>query len=209
MRASIVVLVALGSAALALAGNLPPLEVKDVSLMLRSGYSMAAVEGEISTRHFIGTIDLAAEKSLLQAGATPAFVDMLKSGAYAVPPEQIAAVQEEIAAKAIRRELQAAEARKLDTLYQSQRAAARPAAIPPPGGTRKAIADLVKGDLVTSKNGILQAFNDQAFEKKKLIGLYFSAHWCGPCRKFTPQLVELLQPRRRRASGIRDSLCKW
>ncbi|MCK4563413.1 MAG: redoxin domain-containing protein [Verrucomicrobia bacterium] len=24
----------------------------------------------------------------------------------------------------------------------------------------------------------------------KIIGIYFSAHWCGPCRKFTPELVE-------------------
>jgi len=24
----------------------------------------------------------------------------------------------------------------------------------------------------------------------KIIGLYFSAHWCGPCRQFTPKLVE-------------------
>ena len=160
---------------------------------------MTAVEGEISRRHFIGTIDLAAEKSLLQAGATSAFIDLLKSGAHAVPPEQIAAVQEEIAASAKRRELQAAEARKLDTLYQSQQAASKPRAKAASG---KAIADLVKGELVTSKNGILHAVNDQAFEKKKLIGLYFSARWCGPCRKFTPQLVEYLQSRRRGASRI-------
>ncbi len=26
--------------------------------------------------------------------------------------------------------------------------------------------------------------------KGKLVGLYFSAHWCPPCRSFTPQLVE-------------------
>src|SRR5438132_3042512 len=25
--------------------------------------------------------------------------------------------------------------------------------------------------------------------KPQIYGLYFSAHWCGPCRKFTPQLV--------------------
>lgn len=24
----------------------------------------------------------------------------------------------------------------------------------------------------------------------KTVGLYFSAHWCGPCRRFTPKLVE-------------------
>lgn len=26
--------------------------------------------------------------------------------------------------------------------------------------------------------------------KGKVIGIYYSAHWCPPCRKFTPQLVE-------------------
>lgn len=26
--------------------------------------------------------------------------------------------------------------------------------------------------------------------KGKFVGIYFSAHWCGPCRRFTPLLVE-------------------
>ena len=26
--------------------------------------------------------------------------------------------------------------------------------------------------------------------KGKFVGIYFSAHWCGPCRRFTPQLAE-------------------
>ena len=30
----------------------------------------------------------------------------------------------------------------------------------------------------------------KALSKKKVIGLYFSAHWCPPCRAFTPKLVE-------------------
>ena len=29
--------------------------------------------------------------------------------------------------------------------------------------------------------------------KGKMFGLYFSAHWCGPCRGFTPQLVKFYQ----------------
>lgn len=169
-----------------------PLSVKEVSLMLRTRYSVAAVEGELARRYFLETVDANAEKALLAAGATPALVAALRSGTYAVPTEQIAAAQAELEAQAKRKALQAEEARKLNTLYQAkvaQERAATAAMVPGPGGGNK-IAELVKGDLVTSKNGILSVVNDQEFEKKKLIGLYFSARWCGQCRKFTPELVE-------------------
>jgi len=33
----------------------------------------------------------------------------------------------------------------------------------------------------------------QLLLKNKLIGVYFSAHWCGPCRKFTPLLTSIYQ----------------
>lgn len=31
---------------------------------------------------------------------------------------------------------------------------------------------------------------DLAALEGKVVGIYFSAHWCGPCRRFTPQLVK-------------------
>lgn len=162
---------------------------KDVSLMLRSGFSADAVEREVTARHFIGTLDAAAEKTLVQAGATPALINGLKAGTFAVPASEVAAVQAEIKAKEQRRAVELEESRKLNTLYQAQLAQKRNG--PPANGAALAngIAALVKGNLVTSQNGVLRPHPDAEFEKKKLIGLYFSAHWCGPCREFTPGLV--------------------
>jgi nucleoredoxin len=160
--------------------------------MLRSGYTPAAVERETAARHFTGAITPADETALTTAGASATFLAGLKSGAYAVPPGEVAAAQEAIAVETRRRATQAEEARKFNTLYQIQeeqkRAAAAAASAPAP--MQHALAAAMKGDLVSSKNGVLSTLNDQVIENKKLIALYFSAHWCPPCRKFTPELVE-------------------
>jgi len=39
----------------------------------------------------------------------------------------------------------------------------------------------------------------EALSGKKAVGLYFSAHWCPPCRGFTPQLAEFY------TSGLKDA----
>jgi thiol-disulfide isomerase/thioredoxin len=179
----------LGLAFFAFAGNLPPLTWKDVSLMLRSGYSSEAVEREVATRHFMGPLDAAGEKNLVQAGASPALVSGLKSGAFALPASEVLAVQTELVAKEHRKAVQLEESRKRNTLYQARLAEKRNAppetAVVPAGN----IASLVKGELVSSRNGLLHPYLDAEFEKKKVIGLYLSAHWCAPCRQFTPKLV--------------------
>jgi nucleoredoxin len=171
------------------AGNLSPLTSKEVSLMLRSGYSSDAVEREIAARHFLGTLDAAGEKSLTQAGASPALIAKLKAGAFAIPASEVTAVKTELAAREQRRAAALEESRKLDTLYQAQLAQKRNASGPNAEVRPGSIASLVKGELVTSRNGVLRPYADSDFEKKKVIGLYLSAQWCGPCREFTPKLV--------------------
>merc|ERR1719359_1804216 len=44
------------------------------------------------------------------------------------------------------------------------------------------------GDTLMGKDGEVKT--SEALTNKTAIALYFSAHWCPPCRGFTPQLAE-------------------
>ena len=166
-----------------------PLTIKEVTLMLRAGYSSESVQRELSIRRFADSCDAVAEKALQDAGAASALIDAIKNGSYAISPAEAQAAQTELAAQAARRASEAERSRKFNTLYQDQLARAR-AAKPPQLETSHPLLDQLRGDLVLLKTGSLTRFDDELLAKKKLIALYFSAQWCGPCRKFTPQLVE-------------------
>jgi nucleoredoxin len=189
MRRALLLTVSLAMATSALAGKPAPLTVKDISLMLRSGYSSEQVQAELTTRHFMGTLDEAGEKTLFMANASRQLILGLKSGTYAISPAELAAAEAEAAAKAKARPAQLQDSRSFDTLYQDQLAREKAFAAAKAPLVASAIAPMVKGDLVSSRNGTLTPYLDQEFEKKQIIGLYFSAQWCGPCRKFTPELV--------------------
>lgn len=46
-------------------------------------------------------------------------------------------------------------------------------------------------------------YTNDALAGKKVIGLYFSADWCGPCRQFTPELVSFYE-RMNKKRGKKD-----
>jgi len=52
------------------------------------------------------------------------------------------------------------------------------------------LADVTKGVLVHRSADKVVAVTDDALAGKELIAVYYSAHWCPPCRKFTPELVK-------------------
>lgn len=54
----------------------------------------------------------------------------------------------------------------------------------------EAIAPTLKGDLVALSGKKVKKFDDAALASAKHFAIYYSAHWCGPCRAFTPKLVE-------------------
>uniref|UniRef100_A0A0K0CXT9 Thioredoxin domain-containing protein n=1 Tax=Angiostrongylus cantonensis TaxID=6313 RepID=A0A0K0CXT9_ANGCA len=50
------------------------------------------------------------------------------------------------------------------------------------------MADLLKGVKLHKKDGSIANAEDAL--KDKVVALYFSAHWCPPCRQFTPVLKD-------------------
>ena len=170
------------------AGTLP-LTVSEIGLMLRTGYSSTAVEAELASRHFGDTIDDAKRKSLIQAGASVQLLDGLTSGKYAAAKEEIDKARRQKEEQDRQRMLVAEREKKFDTLYQDQLAKGRRFAASQQSSA-DTVAKLLKGNLVRCQNGLLTSYYDEELNGKKIYGLYFSAHWCPPCRKFTPQLVE-------------------
>lgn len=48
----------------------------------------------------------------------------------------------------------------------------------------------LKGDLVSLQGKNMHRLDDAPLAGAKYFGIYYSASWCGPCKAFTPKLVE-------------------
>jgi nucleoredoxin len=171
---------------LAMAATLP-LTTSDISLMLRSGYSVPTIEAELATRHFADQLDEGKRNQLIKAGATTELLDAIESGNFSVPKDELEKSRRKMDEQAAERTLMAERAKRNDTLYQNQLLKQRARVVA--HGSADAIAGAAKGNLVRLQNGNLVSCYDEELAPKQIYGLYFSAHWCPPCRKFTPQLV--------------------
>ena len=66
-----------------------PLTTSDISLMLRSGYSVPTIEAELASRHFADQLDQSKRNQLIKAGATTELLDAIESGNFSVPKDEL------------------------------------------------------------------------------------------------------------------------
>jgi hypothetical protein len=166
-----------------------PLTVKEISLMLRSGYSDSAVLNELSVRRFADTFDPDVEQQLVKAGAGESLTNALRSGVYQLSPPEIAAATEKRSAQSTKVS-EAIPNSGTDSQKENNGGislAPNPAADAQRGGS---MYDHLKDDLVYWHDGSLLAFDNEVLEKKKLYLLFFSAIWSKEGRQFTPRLVD-------------------
>lgn len=166
-----------------------PLTANDIGLMLRSGYSNASVRRELAARHFVGELDQSAETGLLKAGASVDLINELKAGAYSLSAAETVKAQQKISDLAERRKADAEQAQTAQQQYQAQVARERSKATLEQKYAH-GTSNFLQGLLVRYDKGAVVPAEEGATASKKLFLFYFSAHWCGPCRKFTPQLID-------------------
>ena len=165
-----------------LTAGLAPLTVKEVSLMLRSGYSSEVVLQELSKRKFADTLDSTSEEQLAKLGASKSLISTLESGVYQLSPAELASwkTQQETARPQGRTSSDSQTARPVST---------KPNA-PIEGQMGGTMYDHFKDDLVYWHEGSLVPFDDETLQKKKFYLLFFSAIWSKEGRQLTSRLVD-------------------
>ena len=163
-----------------LAAGLAPLTIKEMSLMLRSGYSSDAVLVELAKRKCVDALDATSEKQLVQLGASQALIGAIHSGTYRLSSAETEAWEN-----------QKQNARTQNSSQSSsEQQAAKPN--PPPqqqqiGGT---MYEHFKDELVYSHEGTLVPVDNEILQKKKFYLLFFSGFWSKEGRQFTSQLID-------------------
>lgn len=147
-----------------------PLTSTEIVEKLKGGATSDDLMAALNARHLLEKPTPADEQALQAAGATPHLLDALKSGTYTLSPFDANSARKRMAAAA----------------------GGGGAGAGAPASTSH-MAALLKGKLVTCQNGSMKNYDDSKLAGKKYFGIYYSASWCGPCRQFTPKLVQYYQ----------------
>lgn len=162
-----------------------PMSAKDIALMARSGYTEDEIIVEVQKRHFAVAIDAGMEQVMFNGGASKALIAKLKAGSFVLSPEQqiyLARQAAEQRAAAMQRE------QSESAMLDRQRVEA--AALVNSANSRGNIFNLLDGRLVRLQASEIVPYSASNLRDVRMYAFYYSAGWCGPCRKTTPVLAE-------------------
>lgn len=173
-----------------------PVPVREIEFLLRQGTPSAEILATVRERKLAAPIDAATEQALRDSGADASLIAALKSPDMALTPTESALdrqrrMEQELRVSQSMAEDDAAHAARLK---QQQQLAANLSRL---GATKR----MLDGKLVRLDGDQLKPYDMQQLEGVRVYAFYFSAMWCGPCRQFTPQLVEAYQQLKARYPG--------
>lgn len=161
--------------ALVATASAAPMTVKEIDFLLRQRTPETEISSQLQQRRLLTPLDRAGETQLLEHGATPALVAMLKQGHLVLSPAEAQSFA-----------LRSAPPRPAPTASAPAEAAP---AVPVPAQRARFIEQLA-GKLVQLEGDELKSLDAQRLKDVRVFAIYSSAMWCGPCRKFTPKLVD-------------------
>lgn len=162
-----------------------PMTVKDVALMIRMGVTETDVITEVEKRRLLAPIDATGETTLRTSGATPALIGKLKAGNYVLSSDEAAVVQRQLDAQRVATERQLAHDAETFTKQQRQLANVNARAV-----VSDRTLNQLQGKLVKLRGDEVVPYDASELKHVRMFAIYSSAHWCAPCRAFTPKLVE-------------------
>jgi nucleoredoxin len=96
-------------------------------------------------------------------------------------------------AEAVKERLETLAAARAAPTPSTSESPAQTAPTPAPTASANKVAARLSGKLVRHDGSRLEQFDASTLKEKKYLAVYFSASWCGPCKQFTPKLVEWYQ----------------
>ena len=152
-----------------------PVTIKELDLMVRMRSSDGEILREAQTRRLAAPLDPGVEQMLRSKGASAALLQGLRAAAIAPPAEAAKVVPKAAAPEIVEPPL-------------PTRAA--PVANSPAAAISGAIRAVLDGKLVAMQGDELRPVGLTHLDRTRVFVLYYSAGWCGPCRRFTPKLIE-------------------
>lgn len=161
------------------------MSAKDVALLARSGYTDEEIVAEVQKRHFATPIDAAMEQAMFNGGASKGLIEKLKAGNFVLTAEQQIAAARQAAEQRV-----AAMQREQSESAMLNQQRAQAAALVTSANARDNIVRLLDGKLVRLQASEVVPFSTSNLRDVRMYAFYYSAGWCGPCRKTTPVLAE-------------------